>query len=361
MDKKLISTVLALWCIYVAANAQEFSQKFAHVSIPEEIEAITWNDEAPYVSSMYGIWRIDTKTWHADSVAHLKANNPFITVQGIAGVGNNLYFYINGDGIYRLQSKGLHPLLIRPSSKDFTKNIEEAYSAMNVDPTGQYLLLYGKNENVAVFDIASDMKPVVVFNDYVMDAYWVSNNLWAGCLDKVVLNRRTGRSTNNEDFLGKEDQRGMTKFYVGEMPKNTDNGETRISIGAGGEIQRLIYNKKNGDLLLCVSSMNKTNIYKMTPEAALPVASFNGWYGDFAAFGDDIIARTGSGFVEVKYGDKLTDVNPHPIVTDIFEPPMWKGQKPRPYKITGSFVMDFDKNGNLWIAKNRDLFVKFNH
>lgn len=361
MTKHLLSLVLAVsTCSMI--YAQQSTQKFAHVALPTEIKYLTWNDNGPYVGDYYGIWRIDAKTWTPDSAVAMKSKNPFRTIQGMAGRGNDIYFYVNGAGVYRLQPKGQKPLMVRPRSNDFVRNYEEAYSSMGTDPTGQYLLLYGQNENAVVFDIARDMSPVVVFNDYVRDAYFIGGNLWAGCLDKVVLNSRTGKSANNEDFIGLEDQRGMTKFYVGKIPNIPENGETRISINGGGEIVRLIYNKKNGDLLLCLSSLSNTSIYKMTADAALLVAGFNGMYGDFAAYGDKIVARTGGGLVEVSYGDKLTDVKATPIVTDILRPKLWKGDTPKPYEITGwgCSVMDFDKEGNLWIAENRDLFVKFN-
>ncbi|MDO5395642.1 MAG: hypothetical protein Q4F07_06730 [Bacteroidales bacterium] len=361
MAKHLLLLIFAI-SAYSVSYAQQSSENFAHISLPAEIKYLTWNNSGPYVGNHAGIWKIDTKTWTPDSAVALKSNNPFKTIQGIAGRENDLYFYINGEGVYRMQSKGMKPLLVRPRSEDFVKNLEEAYSSMGTDPTGQYLLLYGQNENAVVFDIFRDMSPVAVFNDYVMDAYWIGNNLWAGCLDKVVLNSRTGKSINNEDFIGLEDQSGMTKFYVGEITKIPENGEKRIQVNGGGDIVRLIYNKKNGDLLLCLSSWadNKSSVYRMTPDAALPVATFNGAYGDFAAYGDKIVARTGRGFVEISYGDKLTDVEPKLIITDILRPKLWKGDKPSPYEIIGSSILDFDKDGNLWIASGRDLFVKFN-
>lgn len=357
MPKKIYQ-LLFIMSLMVSGTVN--AQKFAHVSLPEEIDYVAWSDDGPYAASFYSIWKIDTSTWTPDSVAALKSRNPFKTIQGITGCGKDLYFYVNGDGIYRLQSKGLKPLLVRPRNEKFLKHIEEAYSQMGTDPTGQYLLLYGKNENAVVFDIARSVSPIVVFNDYVIDAYWIGNTLWTGCLDKVVVNRRTGKSSNNEDFIGLEDQSGMTKFYLRELPKIPENGETRIVIDAPGDIERLIYNKKNGDLLLCVSSWNVTNIYKITHNAALPVASLDGIYGDFAAYGDKIIARTGNGFVEFSYGDNIINPDPKPIVTDIMRPKAWKGDKPRPYTISGSKLMDFDNDGNLWIAYGRDLFVRFN-
>ena len=127
-------------------------------------------------------------------------------------------------------------------------------------------------------------------------------------------------------------------------------GETDRQVFGSGELIRLIYNKGNGDLLLCLSTFchnENTQIFKLTPSEALPIAEFKGYYGDFAAFGSKIIARTGSGFVEVKYGTQLSDAV------------LWKGHKPDMYKINGSSYMDFDESGNLWIAYGRDIFVKF--
>lgn len=361
MTKKLLySLIIVLLSVCTTVNAQQASQKFAHVSLPDEVKHLTWNEKGPYAGTDRGIWKIDTQKWTPDSMALLKSNNYFKTIQGIAGSGKDLYFYVNGDGVYRLQPKGQKPLMVRPRNEKFLKNYEEAYSAMGTDPTGQYLLLYGQNENAVVFDILKDVSPVVVFNDYVMDAYWLNNKLWAGCVNKVVINKRTGKSENNEDFMAMPDQTGMTKFYVGKETKIPENGEKRIIIDDGGDIIRLIYNMKNGDVLLCLSSMNGSSIYKITEDAALPVAKFNGYYTNFAAYGEKIVAQTGGGFIEAKYGDDLKDLKAKPIVTDVLRPKTWKGAKPQPYEIYSSRILDFDKDGNLWISSGRDLFVKFN-
>ena len=361
---RLIPVLVALLTTLPGAEAQQVSKKFAHVAMPDEITRVTHNAHESFAGNSRKIWRIDTRTWTADSAAFLNPNKVFTTIQGMAGHGENLYFYVNGDGVYRLGAKGTKPQIVRSAGKDFCKNIEEAYSAMNVDPTGGFLVLYGQNENAVVFDIARGMQPVVVYNDYVPDAYWLGNSLWAGCLDKVVLNKRSGRSLDNNDFInyGENDQHGLTKFYVTSDPVVPEMGETRRFIQAHGEVKRLLYNKANGDLLLCTSSFGsnaRTQILKMTETGASPVAEINGSFEDFAAYGTKIVARGGRGFVEFSYGDKLTSAEANPIVTDIMKPKMWKGQTPEPYEIYGCAFMDFDSKGNLWIAYGKDLFVKF--
>ena len=210
------------------------------------------------------------------------------------------------------------------------------------------------------------MTPIVRYDNHVSDAYWLGDALWAACLDKVVLNNRKGKSLDNQDFInyGENDQTGMIKFRIEGKDPLPNMGETDRQVFGSGELIRLIYNKGNGDLLLCLSTFchnENTQIFKLTPSEALPIAEFKGYYGDFAAFGSKIIARTGSGFVEVKYGTQLSDAvpAPSPIVTDLRKPVLWKGHKPDMYKINGSSYMDFDESGNLWIAYGRDIFVKF--
>ncbi len=359
-----VLSALSVLLIPFSLQAQESSKKFAHVRLPAEISHVTQNAHEAFAGNSKNIWRIDTKTWKAESAFSISSDKWSADIQGMAGHGEGLWFYVSGEGIHRLGSKGTKPQLVRPRNDDFIRNIEEAYSGMNIDPTGRCLLLYGKNENAAVFDIANGMKPVVVFNDFVRDAYWLGNMLWAGCPDKLVLNKRTGRSMENNDFIeyGDNDQHGMVKFYVSKEPVVPKMGEQRVNINASGEMQRLIYNKANGDLLLCVSSIesgSKTQIYKMAESGGALIAEFNGYYGDFAAYGQKIIAMSGGGFVEVNYGSNSADLKPKPMTTDILKPKAWSGQKPQPYEIGGSDVVDFDNNGNLWIAYGRDLFVRF--
>lgn len=138
-------------------------------------------------------------------------------------------------------------------------------------------------------------------------------------------------------------------------------GEIEMSIGDPGELVRLLYNKSNGDLLLCTSSFanNTSNIYKITANGADHVATLKGNYRDFAAYGNKIVACDG-GFVEGSYGNKtLQDLKAAKMITDIQKPLLWKGAKPEPYEIWGCNFMDFDGDGNLWIISNRDLFVKY--
>ncbi|MDE6534971.1 MAG: hypothetical protein K2K82_03070, partial [Muribaculaceae bacterium] len=247
-----------------------------------------------------------------------------------------------------------------------------AYSAMNIDPTGCFLLLYGFNENAAMFDLNNGVKPVRVYNDYVTDAYWLNNMLWTAALDKVVINNREGRSMDNQDFIyyGSNDQHGMTKIFLNKDNILPNMGEVEVSLGDSGELVRLVYNKANGDLLLSTSSLNDggdTKVYKLTaksaeaPEAEL-VAEFKKYVKNIAAFGNKIVAYSPfESLVEVTYGATLdTPVKAEPIVTDLMKPAAYSGAKPEPYKIKYVTFMDFDADGNLWIANNRDVFVLFN-
>lgn len=361
---RAVLTVVALFSVSLV-QAQEKSQKFAHISFPDEVKYVAVNDNHIYTGNLSTIWIANPRTLEFDELLHL--DNIFThNVQGIAAKGNEAYTYICGAGIYKLGTeKGTSKIVCRRDEK-FVRNYEEAYSAMSIDPLGEHLLLYGQNENAVVFKIHPEMTPIVRYDNHVSDAYWLGDALWAACLDKVVLNNRKGKSLDNQDFInyGENDQTGMIKFRIEGKDPLPNMGETDRQVFGSGELIRLIYNKGNGDLLLCLSTFGhneNTQIFKLTPSEALPIAEFKGYYGDFAAFGSKIIARTGSGFVEVKYGTQLSDAvpAPSPIVTDLRKPVLWKGHKPDMYKINGSSYMDFDESGNLWIAYGRDIFVKF--
>lgn len=359
------AAVVAVLLSFSAAQAQEHSGNFAHIRFPDEVKYVAVNKHHIYVGNLGNIWIADPATWKYDELLHLD-NILTTNVQGLAAKGDDAYTYIGGKGVFRLgTAKGTNKR-VRPRDESFVRNFEEAYNGMNIDPTGQYLVLYGRNENAAVFKIHPDMTPIVRYDNYVSDAYWLGNALWSACLNKVVLNTRKGKSLDNQDFInyGDNDQSGMIKFRIEGKDPLPNMGETDIQVMGSGELQRLIYNKQNGDLLLCLSSFGsngKTEIFKMTGAAAMPVADFNGFFNNFAAYGSKIIASSGSGFVEVKYGTKATDfiASPAPIVTDLTEPVLWRGQKPGKFRIAVCSYMDFDDAGNLWIAKDRDLFVRF--
>lgn len=362
----IIKSVAVALCVLASGMtyAQSRTARFAHIPLPEEPDCMAPDGDKPLLASKTKIWTIDPAKWTLTQAVDASNRGWDNYIQGVAARGSDAFFYISGEGIYRLRPAGA-PELVRPREEKWLKNYSEAYKAMNIDPTGSFLLLYGQNENAAVFDIAAGMKPVAAFNDHVMDAYWLADCLWAGCINKVVINSRKGRSKNNEDFIftGDNDQHGMIKFYVSDKTVLPNMGEQDVVINERGEITRLLYNKGNGDVLLCVSdfsgSTGSSAVYKIEGMRATPVARFNGFYGDFAAYGDKIIARTGRGFIEVSYGDNLTDAEAKPIQTDILRPKLWAGDKPEPYKITGSHLMDFDSHGNLWIVLGRDLFVRF--
>lgn len=234
---------------------------------------------------------------------------------------------------------------------------------MNIDPTGEYLVLYGFNENAVVFQIHPLMTPVIRYDNNVSDAHVADRALWASCPNMVVYNTRLGKSMDNRDFIftGDNDQTGMTKFRVSMTNDPLPNmGENEKQVGGAGEIQRLILNKQTGDILMCTSTFGgkaQSQVYKMTPTEALLVAEFPGSYGDFAAYGTRIIAKDGGGFFEAKYGDRLLEAKTTPIVTDIRKKPLWKGDKPDFYRISGSHLMDFDEAGNLMTAQGRDFWI----
>lgn len=348
-----------------AALSQERTKQFAHIGYPDEVKYVAVNDNHIYTGNLANIWIADRATLKPDELLHL--DNIFtINVQGIAAKSDDAYTYICGKGIFKLGTAKGTSHVVRHRDDKFVRNYEEAYSAMSIDPSGEYLLLYGQNENAAVFKIHPDMTPVVRYDNYVTDAHWLGDALWAACLNEVVLNTRKGKSQDNQDFInyGDNDQTGMIKFRIGGKDPLPNMGETDIQVFGSGELKRLIYNKKNGDLLLCLSTFGgdgSSQIFKLTGAVALPVAEFKGYCNNFAAYGQKIIGQSGSGFVEVSYGTKLSDATPTPapIVTDIPKPKLWSGAKPGNYEITGCTYMDFDDDGNLWIANNRDLFVKF--
>lgn len=354
--------ILILFCFHPVAYSQEKSNKFAHIKLPDELKAVKVTPRYAFAHSNNKIWRIDRDKLTFEEIANIDGKGWFTEIQGIAADAKNLYYYVNGEGIYSIPIEGNTSTLVRPKG-GFTRNYEEAYSSMDIDPSGRYLLLYGWHENAAVFDILNDMNPICAYNDYVKDAHWLNNKLWAGTLDKVVLNNRKGKSMDNQDFIyyGSNDQHDMTKIYLNKDNILPNMGEIEMSIGDPGELKRLLYNKSNGDLLLCTSSFanNTSNIYKITETGAEHVATLTGSYNDFAAYGNKLVA-CGGGFVEGTYGNKtIQELTTTEMETDIQRPKLWEGAKPEPYKIWTSNFMDFDKDGNLWIASNRDLFVKF--
>lgn len=359
----IIAAVLFLICVPQTAYSQEKTQKFAHIQFPDELKAVKVTPRYAFAHSNNKIWRIDRDKLTFEEIAKIEGKGWFTQIQGITADANNLYYYVNGEGIYSIPLEGTTSTLVRPKSSSFTRKHEEDYSSMDIDPTGRYLLLYGWHENVAVFDIHNDMKPICAYNDYVHDAYWLNNMLWCGTLDKVVINNRKGKSMDNQDFInyGTNDQHDITKIYLQKNNILPNMGEIEMSIGDPGELIRLLYNKSNGDLLLCTSSFaNKTsNIYKISTTGAEHVATLNDTFSNFAAYGNKIVAYTG-GFVEGTYGDKTPqELKSAAIITDIQKPLLWKGATPEPYEIWNCNFMDFDKDGNLWITYNRDLFVKY--
>lgn len=360
--------ILSLLIFGSSMSAQEKSARFVHIKLPSEPKAVVGDMRHAFVNDGKKVWRIDTDNWTLEEIAEVSADNWFTQIQAITSDANNVYYYVNGQGIYSIPVDGKTSTLIRPiSEKKFTRNIEEAYDAMNIDPTGHYLLLYGWKENVAVFDINNNMEPVSVFNDYVKDAYWLDNKLWTATLDKVVINNRRGRSMNNQDFIyyGDNDQHDMTKIYLNKGNILPNMGELEMSIGDDGEVARLLYNKANGDLLLCTSKWpNKSTVYKITSTGAVPVAELPEDCRDFAVYGNKIVG-VGRAFIETTYGTS-NENNPEfkPIVTDLVPAPSWKGHKPDPLTIHEARYMDFDKDGNLWILTSVgmggwDLFVMF--
>lgn len=362
----LLTTVVSLICFALPAMAQEHSQKFAHIQFPEEIKVAVPNIHNAFAQAFQKVYRINTVDWTFEEVYDISDKGPFKNIQALTTAGDNVYWYVGGEGIYRMAWDGKEQTLVRPASKDFKKNIEEAYSGMNIDPTGQYLLLYGKNENVAVFDIHALMKPVVAFNDFVNDAFWINNKLYAGCLDKVVINTRKGRSIDNQDFIfyGDNDQTGMTKIHARSRDNLPNMGQEDVTLDeGGGDMIQLIYNKVNGDVLMCVESSYRgpTRIYRVNGGHPLLVAELEDTYQHFAAYGDKIIAATGYDFTETQYGSRLPNsVKSKKIKTDLIPAPKWPGHKPEPLEIDGAHYMDYDKDGNLWIVKGRNLYVIFN-
>lgn len=360
--RRLLIGVLSIILAGVAMQAQEKSAKFAHIRFPSEVYYVDFNDDYGFVGNPLTIWRFNPKDLSFDEIVDIHGRGWFTQIQGMAARGNNMYFYINGEGIYRV-ANGQKPQLVRPREDRFVKNYEEAYSQMSIDPSGLYLLLYGSNENAAVFSILENMTPIVAFNDHVMDAYWLNDCLWAGCVDKVVINRRRGKSMNNEDFMyyDTNDQKGMTKFWVADKGSIPNFGEQDLPVPGSGDIQRLIYNKANGDVLLCLSSSEGSDIFKITHTEAIPVAKLNVPYlNDFAAYGNKIIAVTGGGFVEATYPKvEPQDLKPEPIRTDILQPKLYEGHRPDPFSIYSSKFLDYDKDGNLWISNGNDLFVRY--
>lgn len=344
-------------------QAQEKNNKFGHILFPDEIKYLDFNSHAGYAGNTRNIWKFNTKDFSFEPFVDIKDKGLFTEIQGLAGRGENLYYYVSGEGVYKTSS-GVDPKIVKARDDDFVKHYEEAYSGMRFDPTGRYLILNGWKENAVVFDIENGMKPVVVFNDYVRDAYWLDHILWAGCLDKVVANKRAGKSMNNEDFIYYEtnDQHGLIKFPVSSTGKLPNFGEDVIPIAGKGEIIRLIYNKANNDLLLCLSTNDSAEIYKMSESGATLVAELKGSdkFSDFAAYGNKIVATSGRGFVEATYPyTGIQEVTPQPIKTNLPKPKLWPGAKPDPFEINYAYFMDFDESGNLWIGYNRDLFVVY--
>lgn len=364
--KRFTLVLLSLFSVCCALQAQEKSSRFAHIKLPGEGDAVAVTPRNAFVKGGAKLWRIDTDKGSVEQIVDVSDKGWFTQVQGVASKGENLYYYVNGEGIYSLPIDGNTPTLVRPRSDEFVRNYEEAYSSMNVDPTGRYLLLYGWNENVAVFDILNDMKPICAYNDYVKDAYWQDNKLWAAALDKVVINTRQGRSMDNQDFInyGSNDQHGMTKIYLKNDNILPNMGEVEVSLGDSGELIRLIHNKGNGDLLLCTSTFSVsepvTTVYKLNGLSATPVAKFKAYTRDIAAHNNKIVAQTGRGFLETTYGAiEDGEVKGVPIVTDLIKPRLWSGAKEEPYKIENARFMEYDKDGNLWIIDGQDLFVMY--
>lgn len=374
--KKVVRTLL---CVIVAiasigsanmVRAQEKSANFAHVSFPDEVKAVAVNPHNAFARGYTKLWRINTDNWTIEQIDDVRDKGWSTQIQGVATDNDNVYYYVNGEGIYQMPVDGNSAKIVTPASDEFKRNYEEAYSAMNIDPTGRFLLLYGFNENAAMFDLKNGVKPVSAYNDYVSDAYWLNNMLWAAALDKVVINTREGRSMDNQDFIyyGSNDQHGITKIFLNNENILPNMGEVEMSLGDSGELVRLIYNKANGDLLLCTGSFTggTTKVYKLTADKAEtpkvePVAEFKKQTKNIAAYGNKIFAYAPyEGLTEVEYGTTFaTPVKTEPIITDIMKPAAWSGAKPEPYKIKNITFMDFDNDGNLWLVNDRDLFVCF--
>lgn len=357
----IVAAVLFLICFPPTAFSQEKTQKFAHIQFPEELKAVKATPRYAFAHSPNKIWRIDRDKLTIEEIAMIEGKGWSTQIQGITADNNNLYYYVNGEGIYSIPLEGNTSTLVRPKSDKYTHKIEEDYESMDIDPSGRYLLLYGRHENAAVFDIHNDMNPICAYNDYVYDAYWLNNMLWCGTWGKVVVNNRKGKSMDNQDFInyGSNDQHDITKIYLKKDNILPNMGEIEMSIGDPGELCRLLYNKSNGDLLLCTSSFKRSNIYKIGTKGAEHVATLDGCYSNFAAYGNKIVAY-GGGFVEGTYGDKTPqDMKCAAIITDIQKPLLWSGAKPEPYEIWNCNFMDFDRDGNLWIISGRDIFVKF--
>jgi len=347
--------------------AQEKSDKFAHIKFPEEIDAVAHTAHNTFAKGSRAVYRINTSDWSIDKVFDISDKSPFTTVQALAAHGEDVYWYVNGEGIYHITWNGNEPKLCAPRNANTCAHYEEDYGAMNIDPTGRYLVLYGWRENAAVFDITNGMTPVAVFNDYTRNAYFIDGKLWVGCIDnKVVINSRKGKSINNQDFIyyGDNDQTDMTKIYVNNPKILPNMGEVEKSLDLSGELVRLVYNQGNGDLLMCISGRDGTYIYKIndTPEL---VVQLSGEYSNFTALNSKIFAYHGLGFVEIPSGSTTaTELKPHKIVTDILKPKMWPKHNPDPYEISNCNFMEYDKDGNLWIISSnwgfKDLFVIFN-
>lgn len=358
-----IIVILSLLIFGSSMYGQEKSARFAHFRIPSEPKGMSGDMRHAFVHDGKKVWRINTGNWTLEEIAAVSDDNWFTQIQGITSDDKNVYYYVNGQGMYSIPVNGNASTLIRSKSKDFTRNHEESYDAMNIDPSGQYLLLYGWRENAAVFAINSDMAPICVFNDYVKDAYWLDNKLYAATLDKVVINNRKGRSMNNQDFIYYEDndQHDMTKIYLNKGNILPNMGEVEMSIGDDGEVIRMIYNKVNGDLLLCTSNWaaDKSTIYKITSAGAIQVAQIPTRCNNFAAYGNRIVGWDGA-LVETSYGATLEQKpEKNTIVTDLVPAPAYPGHKPDPLTISLTQHMDFDKDGNLWILTTKDLFVIF--
>lgn len=298
----------------------------------------------------------------------LPGDNWFATIQAMTTRGNDVYWYVYDKGIYHLKADGKEPQLIVSKGEIPTAHYEEAYDSMNIDPTGNFVVLYGWKENAVVIDILNGYKPISAFNDYVRDAYQIDGKLWAGGIDnKVVINTRKGKSMNNQDFInyGSNDQTGMTKIYVSSSSGLPNMGEQDVHVSAPGEMKRLIYNKGNGDLLMCVSENGgPTTIFKINDGEPVVVAQVKNGFDDFAAMNEKIFARSGYQYAEIPYGAKLTtELNPQAIKTDLMKPKTWEGQKPEVFEVSGNKFMDYDKDGNLWLVGgswgNKDLFVIF--
>lgn len=368
MNEKITSFIMLLLSCTLPLFAGEQSKKFAHIRFPKEINAVAQTSHNAFAKGDREVYRINKSDWSIEKVFDLDGKSLFTQVQTLAANGEDVYWYVNGEGIYHMPWNGTAPTLKLPKSDSWCAHNEEMYGRMNIDPTGRYLVLFGWKENAVVFDIAQGLKPVASFNDYVRDAYWIADNLWAGCIDdKVVINSRKGKSINNQDFIkyGTNDQTGMFKLYVSNPKILPNMGEVEQSLDEAGELVRFLYNKGNGDLLMCVSSRYGTKIFKVNnysnPEIIVHTAEE---FHDFTALNNKIFARQAYKFAEIPYGaTTATDLNLHKIQTDILKPKAWPGDKPKPYVIDSSNFMEYDKDGNLWIIADnwgfKELFVIF--